>query len=49
MGYSILAERLSKEISSTDRIYQYFARNRTDFFIQDGGKQVILYEISRFN
>ena len=49
MEYSLLAERLSQEISSTDRIYQYFAHNRTDFFVQDGGKQVVLYEISKFN
>ena len=49
MGYSLLAERLSQEISSTDRIYQYFAHNRTDFFVQDGGTQVVLKKISKLN
>ena len=49
MGYSILAEHISNKISTTDRIYRYLTHNRTDFFVQDGGKQVILYEISRFN
>ena len=49
MGYSILAEHLSQEISRTDRIYQYFAHDRTDFFVQDGGIQVVLSEISKLN
>lgn len=48
-GYSILTEHISKEISETDRIYKYFAHNKTDFFVKDGGKQVMLYEISKLN
>lgn len=48
-GYSILAGHISKEISNADRIYKYFRNNKIEFFVKDGGKQVILYEISKLN
>lgn len=48
-GYKSIAEYLYNEISSTDRIFKYFNQNKSDFFVKEGGKQVMLHEISKLN
>lgn len=48
-GYESIAEYLYNEVSSTDRIFKYFAWNKSDFFVREGGKQVIFHEISKLN
>ncbi|MCA1759052.1 MAG: hypothetical protein LC658_04710, partial [Bacteroidales bacterium] len=48
-GYKSIAEYLYNEISSTDRIFKYFNQSKSDFFVKEGGKQVMLHEISKLN
>ena len=48
-GYKIIAEHLYNEISDTDRIFKYFHQSKSDFFVKEGGKQVMLHEISKLN
>jgi len=48
-GYERIAEYLYNEVSSTNRIFKYLARNKSDFFVREGGKQVVLHEISKLN
>ena len=40
--YPILAEKVSKKILNTDRIYNYFPHKKPGFFIDNGGEQVRL-------
>jgi len=48
-GYKSIAEYLSDKVSSTDRIFKYFNQSKSDFFVREGGKQVMLHEISKLN
>jgi hypothetical protein len=48
-GYKILTENLCNEVSSTDRIFKYYNQKKSDFFVREGGKQVMLHEISKLN
>jgi len=48
-GYERIVEYLYNEVSSTDRIFKYFTQNKSDFFVREGGKQVMLHEISKLN
>lgn len=48
-GYKSLAEYLCNEVSSTDRIFNYYTQRKSDFFVREGGKQVMLHEISKLN
>ncbi len=48
-GYKSIAKYLYNEVSSTDRIFKYFNQSKPDFFVREGGKQVRLHEISKFN
>lgn len=48
-GYKSIAKYLLNEISSTDRIFNYFYQSKSDFFVKEGGEQVMLYEISKLN
>ena len=48
-GYKRLAEYLCAEVSNPDRIFKYYNQKKSDFFVREGGKQVILHEISKLN
>jgi len=48
-GYENIAKYLYNEIPSTDRIFKYFNHSKPDFFVREGGKLVMLHEISKLN
>lgn len=48
-GFKSIAEYLYNEISIKDRIFKYFNQSKSDFFVKEGGKQVLLHEISKLN
>ena len=48
-GYESVAEFLYNEVSNTDRIFRYLPRNKPDFFVREGEKQVVLHDISKLN
>lgn len=48
-GYKKLSEYLCNDVSSTDRIFNFYKQKKSDFFVQEGRKQVMLHEISKLN
>jgi hypothetical protein len=48
-GYKSIAEYLYNEVSNRDRVFKYLDESNSDFFVKEGGKQVILQEISKLN
>jgi hypothetical protein len=40
--YESLAENLRNKITGSDRIFNYHRQNKYEFFVRDGGKQVVL-------
>ena len=48
-GYNILKDYLSSKVSGTDRIFKYYDQKKYDFFVREGGKQVMLHEMSKLN
>lgn len=45
--FEILSNFLKKQIKKTDRIFKYFNQSKSDFFVRDGGIQVVMGEISK--
>lgn len=46
-GYQILADHLHHQVSDTDRIFKYHDAGRTDFFINDGDRQITFPKVQK--
>jgi hypothetical protein len=45
--FEVLSNFLKNKITSTDRFFKYFNQGKSDFFVRDGGIQVVMGEISK--
>lgn len=46
-GYKSITEYIYNDVSSTDRIFKYFYQKKSNFFVREGGRQVMLHELSK--
>lgn len=45
--FEILSNFLKNKITSTDRIFKYYNQSKSDFFVRNGGTQVVMGGISK--
>ena len=45
MGYDILADHITVRVWKANRVYEYYAHGKSECFVREGGKQVMLHDI----